>query len=349
MNKEILITINGTDNKSISIPLEELSHTIIFGDTGSGKSNLLHMLITNLIKTYSQDDIKLALIDPKHVEFNSYKSLPHLFDSLARTPEDINTLLDNCLSQVGNSNTPIIILIDELAELTFNNDAMLKINSILNNDLNYNIYLIMASQRPITIPDEIITKTKTQICFPLSQRKLPKSFPTEFTTAEHLNLGEMIFTNSTTKIQMQTAYINQSTIDNIINKCKNKFKQKTLSVLKIKDGFDDGIYYIDEYENGVFNWEYLNLNDDYAKQSSKLIEQAINHNLQLEIFVNQENDRFYISDGFKRIYAFISFLKNEYSLTEVDSKYEGKYFRNLTPELQEIIKSTPIDFIITKS
>ena len=80
-----------------------------------------------------------------------------------------------------------------------------------------------------------------------------------------------------------------------------------------------------------------------------MIEQAINHNLQLEIFVNQENDRFYISDGFKRIYAFISFLKNEYSLTEVDSKYEGKYFRNLTPELQEIIKSTPIDFIITKS
>ena len=30
----------------------------------------------------------------------------------------------------------LIILIDELAELTFNNDAMLKINSILNNDLN---------------------------------------------------------------------------------------------------------------------------------------------------------------------------------------------------------------------
>ena len=107
--KNILINIQGTNQNSLSMPLEELSHAIIFGDTASGKSNLLHMLITNLIKTYSQDDIKLALIDPKHVEFNSYKSLPHLFDSLARTPEDINTLLDNCLSQVGTSNTPIII------------------------------------------------------------------------------------------------------------------------------------------------------------------------------------------------------------------------------------------------
>ena len=202
--KNILINIQGTNQNSLSIPLEELSHTIIFGDTNSGKSNLLHMLITNLIKTYSQDDIKLALIDPKYVEFNSYKSSPHLFDSLARTPEDINTLLDNCLAQAGTSNTPIIILIDELAELTFNNDAMLKINSILNNDLNSNIYLIMATQRPILIPDEIITKTKTQICFPLSQKKLPKNFPTEFTIEKNTNIGEMIFINGTKKEYMQT-------------------------------------------------------------------------------------------------------------------------------------------------
>ena len=218
--KNILITIQGTNQNSLSIPLEELSHTIIFGNTGSGKSNFLHMLITNLIKTHSQDDIKLALIDPKYVEFNSYKSLPHLFDSLARTPEDINTLLDNCLSQVNNSNTPIIILIDELAELTFNDNAMSKITSILNNDLNSNTYLIMASQRPIAVPDEIITKTKTQICFPLSQRKLPKSFPTEFTTAEHLNLGEMIFINGKTKAHIQTTYITQSIISDVVEQFK---------------------------------------------------------------------------------------------------------------------------------
>ena len=218
--KNILINIQGTNQNSLSIPLEELSHTIIFGDTNSGKSNLLHMLITNLIKTYSQDDIKLALIDPKHIEFNSYKSLPHLFDSLARTPEDINTLLDNCLAQVGTSNTPIIILIDELAELTFNNDAMLKINSILNNDLNSNIYLIIATQRPILIPDEIIAKTKTQICFPLSQKKLPKNFPTEFTIEKNTNIGEMIFINRTKKEYMQTAYITQSVINDTVNNCK---------------------------------------------------------------------------------------------------------------------------------
>ena len=220
MNKEILITINGTDNKSISLPLEELSHTIIFGDTGSGKSNLLHMLITNLTKTYSPDELKLALIDTKYVEFNSYKSLPHLFSSLAKTPEEINTLLDNCLTKLDNSNTPIIILIDELVELVFNNDVMSKITSILNNDINSNIYLIMATQRPVSIPDEIISKTKTQICFPLSQRKLPKNFPTEFTIEKNTNIGEILFINGTKKEYMQTAYITQSIINDTVNTCK---------------------------------------------------------------------------------------------------------------------------------
>ena len=220
MNKEILITINGTDNKFISIPLEELSHTIIFGDTGSGKSNLLHMLITNLTKTYSTDELKLALIDPKYVEFNSYKSLPHLFSSLAKTPEEINTLLDNCLTKLDNSNTPIIILIDELVELTFNNDVMSKITSILNNDSNSKIYLIMATQRPNAIPEEIIRKTNTQIYFPVNYNNLPISLSEEIKSTPLENYGEMIFINGTKKEFMQTSYITETKIKEAIYNCK---------------------------------------------------------------------------------------------------------------------------------
>lgn len=216
--KNILINIQGINQNSLSIPLEELSHTIIFGDTGSGKSNLLHMLITNLTKTYSPDELKLALIDPKYVEFYSYKSIPHLFNTLARTPEEVTAILDDCLNI--NTKTPIIIFIDELAELVFNNDALSKIISILNNDTNSNIYLIMATQRPVSIPDEIFSKTKTQICFPLSQRKLPKNFPTEFTIEKNTNIGEMIFINGTKKEYMQTAYITQSVINDTVNNSK---------------------------------------------------------------------------------------------------------------------------------
>lgn len=220
MNNEILITINGTNNNSIILPLKKLSHTIIFGSTGSGKSNLLHMLITNLIKEYSSDELKLALIDPKYIEFNSYKSLPHLFNTIARTLEEITVLLDDCLTNINNTKIPIIIIIDELAELTFNKNVISEVLELLNNDANSNIYLIMASQRPDLISKEIIKQTKTQIHFPC-EYKLPKTLAPELKTISIKNLGEMIFVNNNTKEHMQTAYISDSTIKEAINNCKN--------------------------------------------------------------------------------------------------------------------------------
>ena len=219
-NKKIIIKINSDDGNSITLPIQKLSHTIIFGSTGSGKSNLLHMIITDLVKNYSPNELKLALIDPKYVEFNSYKSLPNLFGSIAKSTEEINTLLNDCLSQVGTLNKPIIILIDELAELTLNNDTISKITSILNNDTNSNVYLIMASQRPNLIPSEIINKINTKICFPIDFDKLPKELSNEIKKTQKKNIGEMIFINSDTHKHIQTKHITQSIINDSVNNCK---------------------------------------------------------------------------------------------------------------------------------
>jgi hypothetical protein len=55
-------------------------HTLIAGKTGSGKSNLLHTIITNAALWYGPDELELYLVDfKKGVEFKSYvtRSLPH--------------------------------------------------------------------------------------------------------------------------------------------------------------------------------------------------------------------------------------------------------------------------------
>ncbi len=55
-------------------------HVLIAGRTGSGKSTLMHALITNLALNYSPDEIDLYLIDfKKGVEFKVYatQELPH--------------------------------------------------------------------------------------------------------------------------------------------------------------------------------------------------------------------------------------------------------------------------------
>lgn len=223
MNKKILITINGTDNNSITLPLKELSHTIIFGASGSGKSNLLHMLITNLTKNYSPDKLKLALIDPKYVEFDAYKKLPHIHNGLIKWFAAVPAFLDTCIDKIKyKDKNALLIIIDELAELTFNKDIISKLTYILDKGEKHNIYLIMATQRPDIIPKEIINKTKTQICFPIDSFRLSEDLLEKFELSKRQNQGEMLFINSNTKEYMQTAYIKPSTIKNAVKNCKKE-------------------------------------------------------------------------------------------------------------------------------
>lgn len=55
-------------------------HALIAGKTGSGKSNLMHTIVTNLAMWYSPDEVEFYLVDfKKGVEFKAYatRELPH--------------------------------------------------------------------------------------------------------------------------------------------------------------------------------------------------------------------------------------------------------------------------------
>jgi len=54
------------------------AHAMLAGQIGSGKSYLLHVIITGLAARYSPDELQLVLIDGKQgVEFEVYRRLPH--------------------------------------------------------------------------------------------------------------------------------------------------------------------------------------------------------------------------------------------------------------------------------
>lgn len=55
-----------------------LVHGLIGGTSGSGKSTLLHDIIINGAWLYSPDELQFILLDFKSVEFELYKSLPHV-------------------------------------------------------------------------------------------------------------------------------------------------------------------------------------------------------------------------------------------------------------------------------
>lgn len=58
--------------------IERMPHLLVAGATGTGKTVFLNSLILSLLWRNSPDVLCFVLIDPKRVEFNHYKSLPHL-------------------------------------------------------------------------------------------------------------------------------------------------------------------------------------------------------------------------------------------------------------------------------
>ncbi len=68
--------------------LEKMPHLLIAGATRSGKSVTLQNVLLSLLYKNSPDELKMIIIDPKRVEFTTYKTLPHLYTPIITDPKN---------------------------------------------------------------------------------------------------------------------------------------------------------------------------------------------------------------------------------------------------------------------
>lgn len=73
--------------------LLELGHISIGGQTGSGKSMLLHVIIANILLQCRPDDVRLLLADKVMVELSPYNGVAHLLSDVITRIEDLNPAL----------------------------------------------------------------------------------------------------------------------------------------------------------------------------------------------------------------------------------------------------------------
>jgi hypothetical protein len=66
--------------------LLDTSHILVGGESQSGKSTWLNAMLVALLTTHTPEELQLALIDPKGVEFTPYAGVPHLVRPVAITP-----------------------------------------------------------------------------------------------------------------------------------------------------------------------------------------------------------------------------------------------------------------------
>ena len=66
--------------------LLDTSHILVGGESRSGKSTWLNAMLVALLAAHTPGELRLALIDPKGVEFTPYRDVPHLVRPIAITP-----------------------------------------------------------------------------------------------------------------------------------------------------------------------------------------------------------------------------------------------------------------------
>ncbi len=66
--------------------LAAMPHTLVAGTTGSGKSVCINSMIISMLYKFRPDELKLILVDPKVVEMQPYKRLPHLACPVVTNP-----------------------------------------------------------------------------------------------------------------------------------------------------------------------------------------------------------------------------------------------------------------------
>jgi|10_taG_2_1085330.scaffolds.fasta_scaffold00170_16 S-DNA-T family DNA segregation ATPase FtsK/SpoIIIE len=173
MDKEIPIIL-GKDarGKPLVVDLTEMPHLLIAGATGSGKSMALHNFIINILIN-KDANVKLALVDPKRVEFFRYKRVKKIFNMASSVDESIELFSSlvvemerrfkilekkKCRNLIEYNEKKrkkipyIVLVVDEMADLMV--EAKKKIEPLISKlsqkSRACGIHLIMATQRPST-------------------------------------------------------------------------------------------------------------------------------------------------------------------------------------------------------
>ena len=161
------------------LDISKMTHMLVAGTTGSGKSMFIHSLILSLIYKCSPDLIKLLLIDTKAVELINYGKLPHmllptitdsrkasgalawavmemenryiLFNELnVKNINDYNEKLEKQEDSTYKKMPQLIIVIDELADLMMTSAYEVEdcIIRLAQKARAAGIHLVLVTQRP---------------------------------------------------------------------------------------------------------------------------------------------------------------------------------------------------------
>lgn len=261
----------------IVVDLYRMSHLLIGGRTGAGKSVWVNSMIYSLISRYSPEEVRFVMIDPKVVELQVYNNIPHMLAPVIHNVNDVIRALDWLVNEMKNrfqkfkeqnviniggfnkkikngeiagESLPIIVcIIDELADLMMINPRRIEILLVRLAQLGKSagIHLIVATNRPArdVLSELMISNFPSRIAFKVTSPKESRLI-LNFPDAEYLSgSGDMLClvppNLSDAPVRAQSYFISDEDIDilvsNISKNTEPKYNEQLLGALEKKREF----------------------------------------------------------------------------------------------------------------
>ena len=249
--------------------LTSMTHLLIAGTTGSGKSVCINTTILSLLYKHSPDKCKLILIDPKMLELSTYEGIPHLLCPVITEAKRAASVLGwvvkemesryRLMTRVGVRNIDgynskhklampyIVVIVDEMSDLMLVAGKEIEgyIQKLSQMARAAGIHIIMATQRPSV---DVITGTikanfPTRISFQVTSKIDSRTILGEQGAEQLLGKGDMLYMSSANKIiRIHAPFVSENEIEKINNFLRTQAEPEYV---------DEILNYVDEKEIGL--------------------------------------------------------------------------------------------------
>ncbi|RCW51530.1 DNA translocase FtsK [Halanaerobium sp. MA284_MarDTE_T2] len=264
----------GIDGETIVFDLSKMPHLLVAGATGSGKSVCINTMISSILYRSHPDEVKLLLVDPKKVELNTYRGLPHLLTPVVTDPKKAANVLKlvvdemesryelfsetgsrgiesyNKQCEIEEEKLPyIVVIIDELSDLMMAAPGEVEDNicRLAQMSRAAGIHLIIATQRPSVdvITGLIKANIPSRISFAVSSQTDSRTILDMGGAEKLLGKGDMLFApvGIQKPLRIQGAFLTNEEINKITNFVKNQasadYKIETEDIKDVELSLDD--------------------------------------------------------------------------------------------------------------
>jgi len=253
--------------------LSRMPHLLISGATGTGKSVMVHTIISSFLYRNHPDMLRFIMIDPKRVELSVYNDIPYLltpviteskkailalhwatremdkrYDMLLQYKvRDITSYNNQAIRSKEDELLPyIVIIIDELADLMamYPREMEAAIIRLAQMARAVGIHLVVSTQRPSV---EVITglikaNITSRIAFQVASQIDSRTILDMAGAEKLLGNGDMLFLAGDTAKprRIQGAFVTESEVKRVVDFIREEFEAPEYEEEILETKFEEG-------------------------------------------------------------------------------------------------------------